>query len=102
MGNLPEEAPTGPVPKRCFTCQKPGHLAKECCSFKQQTNALDEELDIREEEEAMSFFSREGPVQGGQIISALKPLEIVSIPGNAIWPVFSWGCIFAICTAGSG
>ena len=42
--------------KRCFTCQKLGHLAKECCSLKQQTNALDEELDLWEEEEAVSFL----------------------------------------------
>jgi len=123
MGNLPEEAPTGPVPmevdavqgkerecyrchrrghlrkdcrakktlegkeivdkprgksaeakgrengarkKRCFTCQKPGHLAKECRSLKQQTNALEEELDLWEEEEAVSFLVEKALCRGAR------------------------------------
>ena len=53
--------------KRCFTCQKPGHLAKECRSLKQQTNALDEELDLwEEEEEAVSFLVEKALCRGAR------------------------------------
>ena len=52
--------------KRCFTCQKPSHLAKECQSPKQQTNALDEELDLWEEEEAVSFLVEKALCNGAR------------------------------------
>ena len=52
--------------KCCFTCPKPGHLAKEYRSLKQQTNALDEELDLWEEEEAVSFLVEKALCKGAR------------------------------------
>ena len=61
-----KERENGVRKKRCFTCQKPGHLAKECRSPKQQNNALDEELDLWEEEEAVTVLVEKALCRGAR------------------------------------